>query len=123
MACDARVLPAVLGGDGQVLDLGRSRRLFTGPIRRALILRDRGCAFPGCDRPPRWAEAHHLTGWADGGETSLANACLLCRHHHRTVHHGGWQVRLGSDGRPEFLPPAILDPERRPRRNVYHHRE
>jgi hypothetical protein len=123
MACDARVLPAVLGGDGQVLDLGRSRRLFTGPIRRALILRDRGCAFPGCDRPPRWTEAHHLVGWAEGGETSLANACLVCRYHHRVLHNGGWQARLGADGRPEFVPPAILDPQRRPRRNTYHQRE
>jgi hypothetical protein len=72
LACDAAVLPAVLGGAGQVLDVGRSRRLFTGPLRRALVLRDRGCAFPGCDRPPSWCEAHHLRHWAHGGPTSLA---------------------------------------------------
>ncbi|MDG4782957.1 DUF222 domain-containing protein [Micromonospora sp. WMMD961] len=58
LACDAAILPAVLGGDGQVLDVGRQRRLFTGPVRRALVLRDGGCAFPGCDRPPRWCDAH-----------------------------------------------------------------
>ena len=61
MACDAQILPAVLGGDSQVLDLGRARRLFTGPIRRALILRDRGCGFPGCDRPARWAGGSFVT--------------------------------------------------------------
>ncbi|NUT37411.1 MAG: DUF222 domain-containing protein, partial [Hamadaea sp.] len=53
LACDALIIPAVLGGDGQVLDLGRARRLIDGPLRRALVLRDRGCAFPGCDRPAR----------------------------------------------------------------------
>jgi hypothetical protein len=56
MACDALLIPAVLGGDGQVLDLGMARRLFTGAVRRALVLRDGGCAFPGCDRPARWCQ-------------------------------------------------------------------
>jgi hypothetical protein len=60
LACDAQILPAVLGGDGQVLDLGQSRRLFTRAVRRALMLRDGGCAFPGCDRPARWCEGHHI---------------------------------------------------------------
>ncbi|MEH1164504.1 DUF222 domain-containing protein [Micromonospora sp. CPCC 205539] len=61
LACDAAILPAVLGGGGQVLDVGRQRRLITGPLRRALVLRDGGCAFAGCDRPPRWCAAHHST--------------------------------------------------------------
>ncbi|WP_433352663.1 DUF222 domain-containing protein [Micromonospora saelicesensis] len=82
LACDASILPAVLSGAGQVLDVGRQRRLITGPLRRALALRDRGCAFPGCDRPPRWCDAHHIHHWADGGTTSLGNAVLLCGHHH-----------------------------------------
>ncbi|WP_204032872.1 HNH endonuclease signature motif containing protein, partial [Micromonospora qiuiae] len=121
LACDAAVLPAVLGGASQVLDVGRQRRLFTGPLRRALVLRDGGCAFPGCDRPPRWCEGHHVRHWSDGGPTSLANAVLLCRHHHRQVHHHGWQVRLArGDGHPEFVPPRWLDPEHRPRRNHLH---
>ncbi|MGC9670473.1 DUF222 domain-containing protein [Planosporangium sp. 12N6] len=124
LACDAGILPAVLGGAGQVLDVGRERRLFTGPLRRALILRDRGCAFPGCDRPPRWCDGHHVIHWADGGTTGLHNAVLLCGYHHRLVHHGDWRVRINSaDGRPEFLPPAHLDPARHPRRNHYHRRE
>ncbi|WP_433554625.1 DUF222 domain-containing protein [Micromonospora zamorensis] len=122
LACDAAILPAVLGGAGQTLDVGRQRRLVTGPLRRALVLRDRGCAFPGCDRPPRWCDAHHIHHWADGGSTSLNNAVLLCAHHHRHVHRGEWTVRLGGDGHPEFVPPAWLDPDRLPRRNQYHRR-
>ncbi|MFG1651374.1 DUF222 domain-containing protein [Micromonospora sp. NPDC049275] len=122
LACDAAILPAVLGGAGQVLDVGRQRRLITGALRRALVLRDGGCAFPGCDRPPRWCAAHHIRHWADGGPTSLDNAVLLCGHHHRHVHRSDWVVRLGADGRPEFVPPAWLDPEQLPRRNHYHRR-
>ncbi|MEV7330463.1 DUF222 domain-containing protein [Micromonospora sp. NPDC093244] len=122
LACDAAILPAVLGGAGQALDVGRQRRLISGPLRRALVLRDGGCAFPGCDRPPRWCDGHHIRHWADGGDTSLANAVLLCGHHHRHVHHGDWAVRLGRDGHPEFIPPAWLDPEQVPRRNHYHRR-
>ncbi|MGC4866182.1 DUF222 domain-containing protein [Micromonospora sp. DT53] len=122
LACDAAILPAVLGGTGQVLDVGRQRRLITGPLRRALVLRDRGCAFPGCDRPPRWCDAHHIHHWADGGSTNLANAVLLCGHHHRHLHQADWVVRLGDDGHPEFVPPAWLDPEQLPRRNHYHRR-
>ncbi|MEU8086163.1 DUF222 domain-containing protein [Micromonospora sp. NPDC049101] len=122
LACDAAILPAVLGSAGQPLDVGRQRRLVTGPLRRALVLRDRGCAFPGCDRPPRWCDAHHIRHWADGGTTSLANAVLLCGHHHRHLHHSDWVVRLGGDGHPEFIPPAWLDPDQIPRRNHYHRR-
>ncbi|MGC4810795.1 DUF222 domain-containing protein [Micromonospora sp. DT228] len=122
LACDAAILPAVLGSAGQALDVGRQRRLVTGPLRRALVLRDRGCAFPGCDRPPRWCDAHHIRHWADGGDTSLANSVLLCGHHHRHVHRGDWAVRLGGDGHPEFIPPAWLDPGQIPCRNEYHRR-
>jgi hypothetical protein len=122
LACDAQIIPAVLGGDGQILDLGQSRRLITGPLRRALVLRDRGCAFPGCSLPPRWTDGHHILSWVDGGPTSLDNSVLLCGHHHRTIHHSDWTVRLGTDKLPEFLPPAHLDPTQRPRRNIYHRR-
>ncbi|MET7375826.1 HNH endonuclease signature motif containing protein [Micromonospora arida] len=124
LACDAAILPAVLSGAGQPLDLGRQRRLVTGPLRRALMLRDGGCAFPGCDRPPRWCDAHHIKHWADDGDTSLANVVLLCGHHHRHLHlhHSDWAVRLAGDGHPEFVPPAWLDREQVPRRNHYHRR-
>ena len=123
LACDAQILPVLLGGTGQVLDVGQARRLFTGALRRALVARDHGCAFPGCDRPPRWCDGHHIRSWADGGPTSLSNAVLLCGRHHRAVHqHDGWAVRLAGDGLPEFVPPAHIDPGRRPRRNIYHDR-
>jgi hypothetical protein len=122
MACDARIVPAVLGGQGQVLDLGRSRRLVSGPLHRALVLRDQGCAFPGCDRPPRWCEAHHIVPWAHGGPTSLDNLVLLCGFHHRLLHRTAWRVRLGHDRFPEFIPPHHIDEQRRPRRNRYHSR-
>jgi uncharacterized protein DUF222/HNH endonuclease len=122
MACDAKILPVVLGGAGQVLDAGRTRRTATGPLRRALHIRDQGCTFPGCDRPPRWTDAHHVIAWTDGGQTTLDNLVLLCRRHHRLIHHptAGWQVRLGPDQRPEFRPPPTIDPQQRPRRNLLH---
>ena len=124
IACDAGILPAVLDGRGQVLDLGQQRRLFTGALRRALVLRDRGCAFPACDRPARWCDGHHIVHWADGGPTNLDNAVLLCGYHHRTIHKGQWQVSLNpADGLPEFTPPLHLDPLQRPRRNTYHRRQ
>ncbi|WP_345541489.1 HNH endonuclease signature motif containing protein, partial [Phytohabitans rumicis] len=123
LACDAKIIPAILGGDGQILDLGRTRRLISGPLRRALELRDKGCAFPGCDRPPRWCHGHHIVSWADGGPTTLDNSVMLCGYHHRLIHRGHWTVRIAVDGMPEFIPPAYVDLERRPRRNTYHHRE
>ncbi len=124
LACDARIIPVVLGSAGQILDLGRGHRLVNGPLRRALAVRDRGCAFPDCDRPPRWTDAHHLTPWTAGGPTSLDNLVLLCRRHHRLIHHptAGWQVRPGRDGLPDFLPPPGIDPTRKARRNLYHPR-
>jgi hypothetical protein len=82
LACDAGIIPAVLGTASQPLDVGRQSRLVTGPLRRALVLRDGGCAFPGCDRPPRWTDAHHVRHWSDGGPTELSNLVLLCGFHH-----------------------------------------
>jgi hypothetical protein len=86
LACVAAVIPAVLGADGQVLDLGRTRRLFSPGQVQALWLRDRHCTFPGCPTPASWCDAHHLTHWVDGGPTDLGNAALLCGRHHTIVH-------------------------------------
>ncbi|MFF5295965.1 HNH endonuclease signature motif containing protein [Paractinoplanes globisporus] len=124
LACDARILPLVLGGTSQVLDAGRGRRLAHGALRRALTVRDGGCAFPGCDRPARWCDAHHLRSWSDGGPTDLDNLVLLCRHHHRLLHapDGGWRAELGTDRLPTFVPPPWIDLQQRPRRNLYHPR-
>jgi 5-methylcytosine-specific restriction endonuclease McrA len=85
-------------------------------LRRAVILRDRHCRFPGCDRPPSWCDAHHVVHWARGGLTALANLILLCRRHHRMVHHrGGFQLEL-EDGRPVFRRPdgSVLVEDRAP---------
>src|SRR5207244_4999931 len=90
------------------LDVGRASYTVPMPMRRALVARDRGCAFPICDRPAAWAEAHHVKHWIDGGETRLDNLVLLCGHHHRLVHHGGWTVAIGEDGLPTFTPPPWL---------------
>ena len=117
LACDAEIIPAILGADSIPLDLGRATRLFTPAQRRALIIRDRGCAFPGCDRHPQWTEAHHIRHWVDGGASDLNNGVLLCGHHHRVIHQGEWKVRIADDGYPEFIPPRLVDPQRRPLRN------
>lgn len=90
VACDAMIIPVVLGGDSEVLDLGRAKRLFTPGLLRALWLRDKGCTIPGCSAPPQWADAHHLVHWIDGGVTSLLNGALLCGRHHAIVHQKGW---------------------------------
>jgi hypothetical protein len=106
LACDADIIPVALGTHGEVLDVGRAHRLVTPALWRALVCRDRHCAFPGCTRPPVMGHAHHITHWADHGPTALHNLVLLCGHHHRTIHHTPWQVRLNPhDGKPEFLPP------------------
>ncbi|NYJ74340.1 HNH endonuclease signature motif containing protein [Allobranchiibius huperziae] len=86
LACDADLIPTVLGTDSEPLDVGRAKRLFTGGLRTAIIHRDRHCTFPGCDRPPDWCDAHHVTPWWAGGETTLTNAALLCARHHTIVH-------------------------------------
>ena len=86
LACDADVIPVVLGGDGEVLDVGRAARLFTRGQRRALTHRDGGCTWPGCDAPAAWVRAHHIIHWVDGGRSDLGNAALLCQRHHTHVH-------------------------------------
>jgi hypothetical protein len=119
MACDCGIIPAVLGSTGEPLDLGRKTRTVSTALRRALILRDRGCAFPGCTIPPRWCDAHHAQHWADGGPTSLPNLVLLCSTHHDLIHRSTWTIQM-RDGLPEFIPPRYIDPQQRPRRNPVH---
>jgi hypothetical protein len=118
LSCDADLFPVVLGTAGEVLDVGRAHRLVTAALWRALVARDRHCAFPGCSRPPVCCDAHHIRHWADGGVTSLDNLVLLCRRHHTTVHTTPWSIRLDpTDRRPGFIPPAHLDPEQKPLRH------
>lgn len=123
LACDGTLIRQVVRHDGAVLDQGRARRLFTQTQRRALITRDRGCAFPGCDIPAGWCEAHHITPWSEGGATDLANGVLLCRRHHVVIHQGRWRIDAADAdrGRPWFVPPAHIDLARTPRRNHHIH--
>ncbi len=100
-ACDASKVQVTRAPDGSVLDVGRRTRTVPSAILRALEIRDRGCVFPGCGL--RFTEAHHVHHWADGGETKLSNLVLLCRHHHRAVHEGGFTVRMERTGRPRFF--------------------
>ncbi len=110
LACDAEIIPAVLGTQGQVLDVGRSQRLVTTGIWNALVLRDRHCAFPGCTRLPIACDAHHIVHWAEGGPTSLDNLVLLCRKHHTITHQTPWQVQIEPGSRrPVWIPPPQVD--------------
>ena len=119
-ACDANIIPIVLGAHSEPLDIGRASYSVPQPMRRALITRDKGCAFPGCDRPPNWCAAHHIVHWANGGHTALSNLVLLCDAHHSLVHTEDWQIRI-TNGHPEFIPPPWIDPNRKPLRNTMHH--
>lgn len=106
LCCDAEVIPAVLGTGSAVLDVGRTRRLVTAVIWKALVARDAHCRFPHCRRPPLMCHAHHVEHWIDGGPTSLDNLLLLCGHHHRLVHACPWQISRDGPATFTFHPPS-----------------
>jgi hypothetical protein len=120
LACDADIIPVVMSGDSMPLDVGRKYRTITPDQRRALVARDMGCAFPGCDRSPRWCDGRHIKWWQFGGNTDIGNLVLLCRRHHRLIHHSEWDVQMVG-GRPTFYPPTWVDPKREGVRNTVHH--
>ena len=102
LACDASITRILLSPNSEPLDVGRRTPVVPAGMRRALVLRDRHCRFPGCDRPATWCDAHHIVPWSKGGPTSLENTILLCRRHHRLIHeHGGFTLEL-VQGRPVF---------------------
>ena len=103
LSCDAEAVRVERGPDGSVLDVGRRQRTVDWRLRKALEVRDGGCRFPGCGS--RYTQAHHAIPWAEGGETALDNLILLCRFHHRTVHEGGWRVKMGRAGAAWFRDP------------------
>jgi hypothetical protein len=114
LACDAEILPIVLGSKSQPLDVGTGQRLVTRPMRRALNARDRGCVV--CGAPPIQCEAHHVVPWLSGGITAVSNLALLCKRHHLDLHSGHWQIRI-LDGvvhvtRPTWADPAAIPPGR-----------
>lgn len=112
LSCDCSIVPAVLGSGGEPLDIGRATRTIPTGIRRAVTIRDRGCAYPGCHRPPAHCDVHHCKEWADGGDTALHNCVMLCRAHHTIIHNTEWAVRI-HHGHPEFRPPEFLERARR----------
>jgi hypothetical protein len=104
LACDCGLVAAKTNARGNVLDIGRKSRSIPPALRRALLLRDRGCRFPGCTATA-FVEAHHIDHWLHHGPTSLANTVLVCHHHHVAVHEGGFRVELTAEGDPRFLDP------------------
>ena len=103
LTCDAAISRLVMSSDSQPLDIGRSTRTVPEPMRRAVIARDRHCRFPGCRRPARWCDVHHIVHWIDDGPTKVDNLILLCRHHHTLVHNRFGLSGSGAD--PKFTRP------------------
>ncbi|WP_344838013.1 DUF222 domain-containing protein [Kribbella ginsengisoli] len=107
LACDAGIIPIVLGSDSQPLDVGREFRYVTNGLRNALNQRDKGCVI--CHAPPIYCDAHHLVSWHDGGVTSLANLVLLCRVDHNSLHDGHWTITI-IDNQVHVTRPTWADP-------------
>ncbi|MFE5641905.1 DUF222 domain-containing protein [Rhodococcus sp. NPDC056516] len=123
IACDCMLSSVLLDENGAPLDASPLKRLVTAAQRTALIARDKGCAFPGCDCVPAWTDAHHIKHWAKGGPTVMDNLVLLCRSHHTLMHRkpgftGQWEIRMGTDHLPWFIPPPGIDPDQKPRRST-----
>ena len=102
LACTAGIIPVVLGGKSQVLDVGRRRRLHTEAMRIAMGVRDGGCTAVGCEAPPGLCHAHHDTPWSHGGSTSVEDGRLLCPHHHRRIHDPQYETRHLPGGKVSF---------------------
>ncbi len=109
LACDGGVQVLTLGSNGEVLNLGRTQRLFSRQQRLALAAVDGGCIWTGCHAPPSWCHAHHVEEYADGGKTDIDNGVLLCPEHHHLLHASGYELKMIS-GRPWLLAPPWLDP-------------
>ena len=102
LACQAKILPAVLGGKSEVLDLGRARRLHSSAQRKAIRLLHRQCQGDGCTVPAAWCETHHPDPWSRGGKTDLTNAALLCSHHHHRAHDTRYLTQRLANGDYRF---------------------
>lgn len=104
LLCDSTVSRVVTGPSALPLDVGRTQRTVPSATRRALVVRDGGCRFPGCERPPGFCDGHHVVPWYRGGPTDLGNLVLLCAHHHRLVHRGDWSVNFDGHDLHVFRP-------------------
>jgi len=107
LACDCGIARVLLDGESKVIDVGRTKRVVPPATRRALEVRDRGCVWPGCERPPKRTAGHHLKHWIDEGPTDLSNLALLCHRHHTYVHEGKWQIVRDQDGHVSTVPPRM----------------
>ncbi len=108
LAVDAKIVPIVLGGDSEVLDYGKGRRLFSRAQHIALVERYGGCAWGACSSPPAYTEAHHIDWWSKNPNTDLANGIPLCSFHHHRIHNDGWEIDF-VDGIPHLIPPPWTD--------------
>jgi hypothetical protein len=106
IACDCEVTRVLLNQESLVIDVGRSRRVVDGALRKALAVRDKYCRWPNCERLASWCDGHHLVHWVDGDETSLDNCVLLCKRHHRMVHEGGWKL-VKAEGKIVAIAPVM----------------
>ncbi|WP_460651037.1 HNH endonuclease signature motif containing protein [Kribbella endophytica] len=111
LACDAGIIPLVLGSNSEPLDVGTEHRFVTRAIRQTLNARDKGCVI--CQAPPAMCEAHHLVHWADGGPTTITNLALLCKAHHIDVHHNHWTITM-NQGHPQANRPTWADKTKPP---------
>jgi hypothetical protein len=105
LACDCSITPILQGAESHQVEAGATRRSISPAKKRALVARDKGCRFVGCDRPPAWTDGHHIIHWADGGSDELPNLVLLCRRHHHRFHEEGWRLWWGADGKLVAAPP------------------
>jgi hypothetical protein len=113
--CDTGLLEIIFDDHGHGLDLGREHRTFSPAQRTALAVRDGGCLWPGCDRPPSWTETHHIQHWKDdNGPTDLDQGVLLCRSDHLRLHNGHWRITRDDTGHYWLTPPPGLDPDQQP---------
>ncbi|MGL3805005.1 hypothetical protein ACSYDW_02810 [Paeniglutamicibacter sp. R2-26] len=117
--CNAGVIPLVLNGESQILDVGREQRFVPDHMRQAVLARDGGCLVPGCTVPPEHLEMCHVKAWADGGTTSIANTGPGCTNHHHGFHTGQYKLVLNEQGLPAVILPRYLDPSQKPRRNAH----
>lgn len=108
LACDAGVIPMMLGGPSEPIDVGREERLASPAQVAALREREKGCTFPGCPRPATWCKAHHIRYWSKLGRTDLDNLALLCQHHHSHVHRHDLTATIDQHGGHWHLPPGAL---------------
>ena len=112
LLCDSSISRVITGPKSETLDVGRTTRAFPEPTRRAIIARDHGCRWPGCEIPAGWCDIHHHQAWQDGGSTSITNGVLLCDHHHQFLHRNpDWTTTFHEQHLQVFRPDGTeLDP-------------